>query len=230
MSAIAAINRQHAVPSRRLSELEVIRDISRIASSKNDITSVIESIARFALAVNGVVRVHIEYGNALGASPGSFVWGSRSDDGPIGSAVAELSAGGLIWGELRLHFHSHTSALESPLRFAKFLGQQIGLQLDRWSLQSRAGELKAQIERLQKIVDKRKALHRARAILANTRQISEPEALQFMRQLSESSGRSLHDVAEALIFGDAQKWTQDTRYAARKRGKREFATPQRCAD
>jgi Xaa-Pro aminopeptidase len=158
------------------------------------------------------------------------VWGSQSDDGPIGSAVAEISAGGLTWGELRLHFHLHTSALESPLRFAKFLGQQIGLQLDRWSLQLRAGELKAQIERLQNIVDKRKALHRAKAIVANTRQISDAEALQFMRQLSETSGRGLHDVAEALIFGDAHKWTRDTRYAARKRGKRELATTQRRAD
>lgn len=231
MSAVAVTKGLIAVSSRQLSELEALREISRVASGGYDVGAVIESIARLALSVNGVKRLRIDYSEAIGdASAEPFVWGPASNEGAVVCAVASISAGGQTWGELRLYFGLQATALESPLRFAKFLGQQIGLQLNRWALNVRVDESKARIDRLRKIVEKRKALQRARAILANTRQISDAEALLAMRRHSEDSGRSLHQVAEAIIFGDAHKWTSGTRYAERKRPVRLFAAEGRYSN
>ncbi len=222
MTAVAAINGSLVVSPRRLSELEVSKEISRITCSGHDVTSAIENSCRLALRVNGVKRLQIKYAEPIaegGSEP--IVWGASCEEA-VASAVAIISAGKQIWGELRLYFDPHSSALESPLRFAKFLAQQIGLQLSRWSLNVEADELRDQIERLRKLVEKRKAIQRARAIIANTRQINDTEALLLMRKYSRESGRSLHEVSEALIFGDAQRWT-GSRYAERKRPQRVFA-------
>lgn len=221
MSAVAVLDRSILVSSRRLSEVDATTAISRAASSGTGVAAVIESIASLALKVNGIKRFQIEYGESIrGASKEILVWGSENDDGSVASAVAGISAGDRNWGELRLYFELQPSALESPLRFARFLAQQIAQQLGSWSLKLRGGELRGQIEQLRIIVEKRKAIQRARAITANTRQISDAEALQLMRQYSRESGRTLHQVAEALIFGDAQKWTSRQRYAERKRSAR----------
>ena len=220
MSAVAAVSALNSPLSRRFTELEASKEMSRVASSGNDVTTVIESVVRIALRVNGIKRIQIDYSESVsGTAQEPFVWGSMCEEGAVASAVATIGAGQQRWGELRLYFELQPSTLESPLRFAKFLAQQIGLQLSRWSLNLRSDELKEQIEQLRKIVEKRKAIQRARAIPANTRQISDAEALQVMRQYSRESGRTLHQVADAFIFGDAQKWTVG-RYVQRRRSLR----------
>lgn len=223
MSAVATSNQLAVSPARRLSELQASREISRVAASGLDVSSAIDAIAHLALRVNGIRKIQITYADSVDGAPSKpIVWGGACEDG-LGSAVANITSSGHTWGELRLYFDLQPSALESPLRFARYVAQQIGTQLTHWHLATRADEWKAQISRLQKIVDKRKTVQRARAILANEKQIGDGEALRVMREYCETSGRSLHDVAEAIIFSDAQKWTTGSRYLPRRRQERPSA-------
>ena len=236
MSAVASVRNPAAVSLRRLCELEASREISRIGSSALDVTTVIQSIGYIALRVNGVKRIQMAYAESCGNVPAEALtwsattWNTASDDSPVASAVASVAAGGQVWGELRLYFDLQPSALESPLRFAKFVGEQIAVQLDRWSLMTQADNLKIQTERLRKIIEKRKTLQRARAIIANSKQINDTDALKLMRRYAGETGRSLHQVAEALIFGDAQKWLQNSRYVNRKRSFNMFPIRAQRAD
>jgi ANTAR domain len=199
-------------------------EISRLTSSERDVTAAIESVAAIALRVSGVKGMQIQYIDpADGTSAEPFVWGALPKDAVVGSAVADICAGGQSWGELRLYFELLPSTLESPLRFAKFLAQQIGLQLSRWSLTVRADALKEQIEQIRKIIERRKAIQRARALVANAKRIDDSEALRLMRQYSRESGRSLHQIAEALIFGEPGKWTGGTRAVDPRRSLRLLA-------
>jgi hypothetical protein len=224
MSAVALLSSSIPVSSRRISELDAIREISRISSSGHDVSIAIESIAAVALKVSGVKQVQIQYSDSAdGTSAEPFLWGSSAGGGVVGSAVAEICAAGQSWGELRLYFELQPSTLESPLRLAKFLAQQVGLQLSRWSLKVRAGALKQEIEQLRKIIEKRKAIQRARAIIANAKGIDDGEALRVMREYSRESGRTLHQVAEAFIFGHPRKWSGRTGSVEPKRSLRLLA-------
>ncbi len=205
-----------ALSTRRLSEFEASKEISRVGASRQDVSSTVESVAKLALKVPGVRRVQITYLDVPGrTTPEPQVWGYTGDAASVAWAVAAITAGGQSWGELRLYFDLQPSAIESPLRFGRFLAQQIGLQLNRKMLDEKADSLKEQVERLRKIVEKRKAIQRARAIIANSESVNDAEALLLMRRYSRESRRTLHQVAEALIFGDAAKWTRP-RYIPRK--------------
>jgi hypothetical protein len=227
MSAVAPLTSSILVSSRRISELDATREISQIISSGRDVPSSIEAIVAVALKVSGVKRLQIQYADPADNGPAEpLVWGSPSREGVWGSAVADIGAHGQSWGELRLYFELQPSTLESPLRFAKFVAQQVALQLSRWSLTRRADTLKAGIEQLRKIIEKRKAIQRARAIIGNAQGINDSEALRVMREHSRESGRTLHEVAEAFIFGDPEKWSGGSRYSQPRRPLRLLARKQ----
>jgi ANTAR domain len=224
MSAVAPLSSSISLSSRRVAELEATMKISRITSSERDVTAAIESVAAIALRVNGVKGMQIQYTDpADGTSAEPFVWGTFPADAVVGSAVADICGGGQSWGELRLYFELQPSALENPLRFAKFLAQQVGLQLSQWSLAIRANALKAEIEQIRTIIERRKAIQRARALIANAKRIDDTEALRLMRQYSRESGRTLHQIAEAFIFGDPGEWADGDRSVDPRRSLRLLA-------
>jgi ANTAR domain len=187
------------IPARHLTELEATRQIGREASAAND-RRALAGIVATALTIRGVQAVRIEIKRE------ALAWGANLDGRPHGSAVAEIAASGQSWGDLRLSFELHDSSLDSPLRFAKFLAQQIAGILSRETLLHQRELLRVQIARLRDIVAKRKAIQRARAIVANSRKVTERDALILMCKLSRESKRTLHEVAEAFIFGEAKKW------------------------
>jgi hypothetical protein len=124
------------------------------------------------------------------------------------SAVSEafarspVSANGQTWGEIRIfldpYFSSH---VESPIRLAKFVGQQIGLLLQRLALLSERRLLNARLDKLNQIVRRRKLVYAAASVLARQRNISSAEAISDLVKYARSSGRKLLAVSESLIIG-----------------------------
>ena len=215
MSALAP-QQQIFISARRLNELEATREISRVASSSREEEVILEAIGSLALKVSGVIGIHvvkIVETNSYFSNPA--LWNTPVGKF-VGSTVADLTSDGQKWGELRLYFDLKSDSLESPLRFVRFLAQQIEGVLDKSRLEIQGEQFRKQIQILRSIVARRKAIHRAKALIANTRNISDQEALRTMCSLSRESGRTLHQIAEAFIFSDELKWQGGQRYRPRQ--------------
>ena len=215
MSALAP-QQQIFITARRLTELEVTREISRVVSSSREDEIILEAIGSLALKVSGVKGINVEKIVETNSYFSNTALWNAPDGKPIGSAVADLTSNGQKWGELRLYFDLASDALESPLRFVRFLAQQIEGVLNKSSLEYQSDQFRKQIQNLRSIVARRKAIHRAKALVANTRNTSDQEALRTMCSLSRESGRTLHQIAEAFIFSDELKWQGGQRYRPRQ--------------
>ena len=203
MSALAHKREQFVTALGRLTETEATREISRIATGQRVSLETAESIVTVALRVSGTRALHLQRTETAGLP---VTWGVAPAPGVHGAAVAEVSARGRKWGELRLFFDLKSTEMESPLRFARFLGQQIARVLEELALMAERERLRRKVEQLKTAIARRKAIHRAKAIVASSHGIPEIEALKLMCGYSRESGRTLYQVAEAFIFGERSKW------------------------
>jgi hypothetical protein len=210
MSALAVIHHTLFVRTGRpITELDATRRISRAGALATGLTDGIEAFANIALQTSGIVRVELAPGAPLLSQiPKVFVFDSSVAAITRAMAEAEIAAAGKKWGELRVFFELQPSTIENPLRFAKFLGQQIGVLLTRVELLVERESLKRKAALFKTLVTRRKAIHRARALLIHTHNISEDEALTLLRRYTLETGHTMHQVAEAIVFSDQQKWRQ----------------------
>lgn len=220
MSAATVTNKFAVRHFRRLTELEATRRISRIAAQAFDFAEALEAIANTCLQVPGVVALEIVPAEAHFWSAPLTVGVRRPQ---TGSALAEIKSSGRKWGTVRLWFELEPApvggATDSPLHFARFIAQQVAALAWQFSFLSERRDLQKQSERLQNIVIKRKAIQRAKALLGHAHQVSDDEAILLLRRYSRDSGRTLHQVADAIIFSDGRKWTasREIRFPARPR-------------
>jgi hypothetical protein len=169
----------------------------------------IETLARVALQTLGIIKIELVPREPLLAQiPKPLLFGSYMTTEPPGVAFAEVAADGKRWGELRVFFELHPLTIENPLRFAQYLGQQLGVLLVRMELVLQRDALRRQAARFRTLVAKPKAIHRAKALLRHAQNLSEDEALLLMRRYVEQTGRTMHQIAEAIVFSDRQKWNQ----------------------
>jgi len=212
MSALAQRAPLYSNPSHQLSELDATLEISRIAASNLDTIGHLDAIAGLVIKIGGVRQLELT-GEPIALFISPLAWG-QSKAGPHASALAEVTAHGLKWGELRLSFDPHSAAIESPLRLAKFVAQQTAAILNRAAFLEEQHSWHEQIDRLRRIIARRKAIHKAKAILSRAKRISERDALTLLCQYSRESGKTLHQVAEAFIFSDGEKWRPARRLTA----------------
>jgi hypothetical protein len=205
---------------RRTNELEVARQIGRVTVTESDFDKAVIRIAELALQVSGVLLLEIAPAPPLLSLLGQAITfgGDAASIAGKGSAVAAIQADGKNWGELRIYFGLQPAALESPLRFAKFVAQQIGVAAVLADLRQRRESLLRKAAHLQNAVAKRKAIQRARALLVHAHKISEDEAFLLLRRYCDESGRSLQQVADAVILGDQQRYrkARSIRFQARR--------------
>jgi hypothetical protein len=110
-----------------LEELEVTHQISRAASQAADTQEALDEIASLALRVEGIRSVNVEHRDELRRlASGRYRWGLPVGGVNEGSATADVACGGSQWGTIRIGFHLRIIHLESPLRFARFVGEQTG--------------------------------------------------------------------------------------------------------
>ncbi len=184
-----------------LTEAASLNAISGLVSTARDLNSGLSSITEAALRVPGLHKVQITPSIPLPALE-TLEWYAFTSPSLCGSAVAFIEANGRAWGRLRLYFSPQIETVESPLRFARFLGQQAALLLNRLELEGRYDAHLSNIEVLKKRLNTRIAVHRATGILAELRGGTNREALELLIQQARSSGRTLLSLANAIILGD----------------------------
>jgi len=186
-----------------LGELEVTHRISRTASQAADMQEALDEIASLALRVEGIRSVNIEHRDELRQlAGGPFRWGLPSGGVNEGCATADVASGGSHWGTLRIGFHLRVIHLESPLRFARFVGEQMAGVIDRLAREKERATLTETVEQLRNVLASRKAIDRAQGILAGRQKISHAEAGVALRKYSSESGNDLRRVAEAVILSE----------------------------
>jgi hypothetical protein len=179
--------------------------ISRVTVTATDLRSGLEELAEAALRVPGLHKVQITPSVAfplLERTLETLEWYAAASPVLCGSAMAFVEAGGRAWGRLHLYFEPRIQTVESPLRFARFLGQQAALLLNHFALEDRYDAHLGEIERLKKRLNTRIAVHRATGILAELRGVTDREALAFLVHYARQSHRTLASLADAVILGD----------------------------
>jgi ANTAR domain len=184
-----------------LAEAAVLRLISRNASAADDLESALEDLAATALRIPGLHKVQITPSVAFPPLE-TLEWYANTSPALCGSAMAFVEAGGRSWGRLHLYFEPRIQSVESPLRFARFLGQQAALLLNRFALETQYDAQLATLQWLKKRLDTRIAVHRASGILAGLRGVSDQEALALLVQYARQNRRTLLSLANAIILGD----------------------------
>jgi hypothetical protein len=187
MSTLAGSSPIATVHRTNLTELDAVRAISREVSKGVDAACTFEVIARVILRVRGIYQVQI----------GNEKWGQVPDRASVGSALS---------GNVRFVFDLHRSVLESPVRFAKFVAQQAAHVGELCGLQRQKADLKTKIDLIGRIIARRKAVHRARAILRNREGLNEAAAFACLVRHSRERRKRLHEIAEAIILSEGMAW------------------------
>jgi hypothetical protein len=186
---------------RTLDELSATRGISRNAALATEILRGLESLAAAALLVGGIRCVEVDPVQELEEYAGAPLrWTVAGKSVANGRAVAEIAAGGIRWGELRLRFDAHGVELESPVRFATFFAQQIAGMLNRLALESQSKMLRRRLTRLTHRLQTRKLVQRASGILARMHGIPQSNAIRLLIRHSREKRSSLYCVSEGIIL------------------------------
>jgi hypothetical protein len=187
---------------RHLDEQAAMLKISRDGALATDIMRGLQSLSAAALALSGIRSVQVDPVEELAQYAGTpLVWTAPgAEPGANGCAVADITAGGIRWGELRLSFDIHALQLESPVRFAKFFAQQIAGMLNRLALQSQNRILRQRLNQQHHRLQTRKLVQRASSILARMHGIPQPDALQLLVRHSREKRSSLYRVSEGIVL------------------------------
>ena len=189
MSALAQYPVLYSFSTRRISEVELLRTISHIVWSSAAEQPAVDAITAATLQVPGLSALQLE--ELDGVKPPSAA-----------SAVALITANSQTYGQVRLFFDPHMlQTLESPVRLARFIGQQLGILFHRLDLERERQKLNAAIEAVDRLTKRRKLIHRATGVLAEQRNVSEKEAVTLMVQYARKTRTNLFRIAESLIFG-----------------------------
>lgn len=199
---------------RSLGELDALREISWHGTHARELGSGAQALLDAALRVRGVLQIALEPVSELPVLP-QIDWRTYSlarqrngKQSPKGSAIAEIAAQGHLWGNLRVAFELRQHSLESPLRFARFVGQQLGGLLNRFQLLQRHDALIFANEVLRRRIEMRKLAQRAKGLIAQSCGISDAEAMVRLLKLARKLRRSISQISEAVLLSQGDVWTQ----------------------
>ena len=185
---------------RRIGEPEAMRTIGRVALTSTDAATGLESLAAAALRLPGLHGIQITPLPDLAESD-SFEWHASRSPTPCGSAMAPIVAESRHWGRLRILFEPRMRSVECPLRFARFLGQQTAVMLNRLDLLRRQTTLLSNIDRLQARLEARKLVARAAGRLASSYAVQQSEALSILLGYARQWRRTPSQVASSIMLG-----------------------------
>jgi hypothetical protein len=176
--------------------------ISRlVASGSQTLAHLFEELSALILALPGVQAFEIDPREPLRRlAEGPFLWSvGPARKKAAGSVSAPIASADAKWGELRIRFDLTKFEVESPVRFARFVAQQLSLVLARADAERRNHALRKQIDSLAADLDTRKFVQRAAGILGRQRGLPEARATAMLHHHAIQTGRDLRQVAEAVI-------------------------------
>jgi ANTAR domain-containing protein len=201
MSALAQQHNIFSYSQRHLSEVELLRTISNITWNADHEEEALASIATAILRVPSLSAFRFEPFAGIPHLP--IVETSRPRETRLSaSAISNAAANGHSFGQVRIFFEAHSqNPAESPVRLAKFLGQQLGLLLHRLAMSRERQRHVANLDALARTTRRRKIIHRAAVVLAEQRSVSESQAISLMVNYARHNRQNLLNIAESLIFG-----------------------------
>lgn len=180
------------------SEAEVLYCISRV-------------LARGGLAESCLASVVLALRQLPGIQGAQFLWTvptSLPTDFSLGNgavrAVAPVKAGERVFGEVRIFFSLQELGTLSPARLAAFVGQQVGIWLSQRLLQEKNDRLRRQLRETAEKLAHVKVVARAVGLLAARHQVSAKLAQTMLYSAAERSGRTVLQLAGAVIEADRE--------------------------
>ncbi len=199
MSAVAQAQ-VFSLYSRQISETELVRTIGHIAWTAKQEEAALTQIGAAILRVPGLVGFCFEPSGEIPYLPIYEVM--KPSSLTRASAIGAVVANEAKFGQVRVFFDPHVRPeVESPVRAAKFVGQQLGLLFHRLYLVRERERSAARLEALERGTRRRKIIHRAAGILSQQRDVSVRDALSLIVQYARRNRRTLVDISEALIYG-----------------------------
>jgi len=201
MSAPSQTRISFARSQRPITEIELLGLIGHITWTGQGEEASFTSISNAVLRLPGFVGFRFEPAESL---PNLSVFETARPRLAVPGAFARapVSANGRVWGEIRLFFDPNASLpVESPIRLARFMGQQIALLLHRIALHRERRILVERVEKTRQVIRRRKLVYGAAKVLAQQRNISDREAISEIVSYARSNRRTLLAISESLILG-----------------------------
>jgi hypothetical protein len=159
-----------------MKENEILIQVSRLVSSTDSFSGAVERI-------RSVLDITIDWPGlaspAVETQRGSFY-------------AAPLRAGGRELGQLLVQ-------ADLPHRVSNYVGEQLGMLLERLRLSKDQARLEAELAALREDLATRKAVQRAQGILVMRRGITPASARRWISQQARETGSSVLEVAEQVV-------------------------------
>ncbi len=201
MSSLSQTRISFARSQRPTTEIEFVRFISKITWNGQDEQVCFNSISDALLRLPGFLGFRFEPSESVANLAGFETSGPRLAV-PGACAHSPVAANGYVWGGIRVSFDPNAALpVESPVRLARFLGQQVALLLHRIALKSEQRILLLKLEKTRQAIRHRKLIYGAAKVLAQQRGLSERDAISEIIRYARRNRRTLLNVAESLILG-----------------------------
>jgi hypothetical protein len=181
--------------SAALQEAEVYRLISRCAARGGEKRVAIAAIAGHILQLHGVTGLSLELVDH--AIDCERTYGDLSKLQTM--AVGDLCYGGLRLGSVRIAFDPQVIELGSPVKAARFVGQQIASVLADFQQARTYAQLRKQRDTLAGRLEMRKVFSRAIAFVQSRHGLSERQARRFLFTVTKKLKKPLLYTARTIV-------------------------------
>lgn len=193
-----------------MKESEILFQVSQIVSAAGSFTNAVEQIRSLLERTLGAQALTIQFpGNASS----SHVVASHVNkfletlDLPYRSLFSvSLRSGGMELGKLIACYASSEFHADVPHRVSNYVGEQLGMLLERTSLGKDRSGLEAELAILRENLATRKAVQRAQGILVTRRGMTPASAQLWISQQARLTRLTTQKVAEQVVaVEDAQR-------------------------
>lgn len=178
------------------SEVEVLYSISSILAHSGHAETCLASVVPALRQLPGIQGAQF-----LWAVPTSLHAGFWQGDEAV-RAIAPVRAGERVFGEVRIFFSLQELGPTSPARLAAFVGQQVGLWLSQKLLTGENDQLRRQLREDTEKLAHVKVVARAVGLLVARHHVSAKLAQTMLHSAAERSGRTVLQLAQAVIETD----------------------------
>jgi hypothetical protein len=166
-----------------MQEAEILFRISQIVSTTDNFSRAVEQIRSLLELVLGAQALRLELS------------GTSLEPRLRSPTTAPLRAGGIELGKLLVQ-----GAV--PRRVCNYLGEQLGMLLERTRLGRNQSRLEAELAALREDLATRKTVQRAQGILVTRRGLTPASAKLWMSQQARLARLTVQQVAEQVIAGE----------------------------
>jgi ANTAR domain len=182
-----------------MKEAEILFRISQIVNATDSFTGAVEQIrSLLGLALGTQALTLLGTGDLPGrASSKGGVLGPHAEE-----FLVPLRAGGKELGKLIACYASPVFHADVPRRVSNYVGEQLGMLLERTRLGKDRSRLEAELAALREDLATRKAVQRAQGILVTRRGMTPASARLWISQQARRARLTRQQLAEQVVAGE----------------------------